>query len=76
MSDFSNTKKWQENKNRQVSFFVKYMFQILFANILTVLFSKFLHKFRRGPLLFIFCLPCEKIFFKAHVSCVCVDEPV
>ena len=23
MSDFSNTKKWQKNKNRQVSFFVK-----------------------------------------------------
>ena len=26
MPDFSNTKKWQKNKNRQVSFFVKYIF--------------------------------------------------
>ena len=25
MSDFSNTKKLQKNKNRQVSFFVKYV---------------------------------------------------
>ena len=24
MSDFSKTKKWQKNKNREVSFFVKY----------------------------------------------------
>ena len=26
MSDFLNTKKWQKNKNRQVSFLVKYIF--------------------------------------------------
>ena len=30
MLDFSKTKKWQKNKNRQVSFFVKYMLTLNF----------------------------------------------
>ena len=32
MSDFSNTKKWQKNKNRQVSLFVKYIYILIKAN--------------------------------------------
>ena len=42
MSDFSKTKKRQNNKNRQVSFFVKYMF--LLSNQFGIKhFSKSMH---------------------------------
>ena len=32
MLDFPNTKKWQKNKNRQVSFFVKYIYFSYFSH--------------------------------------------
>ena len=42
MSDLSNTKKLQKNKIRQVSFFVKYIFNLFILR--TIIFSRIDHK--------------------------------